>query len=315
MPTGPGKCCPRMGSLSWPSLCRSRDDITPAGQHRNGETILELWGPTRTPADPSSCSCHGAHSHSLPCTTASFKCELSSHAGSAACTLPYIYVTGFWMRATLGRHQTTHVKYGDPPVYKSQTFTHSCTQLTSSTQDSQACSSTAALMTFQMPPAIRPFDPNHWLCGSSPLPSSSSASDYHPVSEGSERDRKPTRRSVPICLQRCTRKHTCSPPSAVLAHSAPMCYASLFWPAQQASAGFPPPTARSKLPRAQTTVCFLQDFQLLPLSLWQWPPFHEECQGRLSECYSLFASCLLHSEMLLCHALPCMPCCAAHAPP
>eukprot|EP00891_Asterochloris_glomerata_P009035 jgi/Astpho2/9035/Aster-02697 len=51
-------------------------------------------------------------------------------------------------------------------------------------------------MSFQMPPAIRPFDPNHWLCGSSPLPRSDSWSGYRPVNEGPELNRKPTHRAA-----------------------------------------------------------------------------------------------------------------------
>ena len=49
-------------------------------------------------------------------------------------------------------------------------------------------------MSFQMPPAIRPFDPNHWLCGSSPVPRSDLMSGYHPVNEGAELKRDPLRR-------------------------------------------------------------------------------------------------------------------------
>ena len=215
------------------------------------------------------------------------------------------------------------VKYGDQPVY-SQAFTHSL-QTTHPTQhsDSEACSSAAALMSFQMPPAIRPFDPNHWLCGSSPLPCSNSRSGYQPVKDGPELNYQPTRRSVQICLLHSAAhtNHMLIALSCALAPSARMCSGSLLWPAQQACAGLPSPTARSKLPRttalpaALRQLCaFLQAFQLLPLYLWHWLPVQEERQGRLSE-FGLLLSSLLGAVVSLHIEMPLCPAFAAQGPP
>ena len=116
-------------------------------------------------------------------------------AGSALLSYMYKYLSPQASGSLPQWNITRHVcdKCGDQPAYKSHAFTQSCTQLTTSTHHSQACSSTAALMTFQMPPAIRPFDSNHWLCGSSPLAGSKSGNNYHPVNEGPELNSKPTR--------------------------------------------------------------------------------------------------------------------------
>ena len=176
---------------------------------------------TRGPADPSSCGWHGAVLAKAAQFNLFLKCEVCSQCriDPDAAVLCHIDVCQRLLEAShIGTSLDDAVNYGDQPAYKSQAFAQSCTHLTSSTQYSQACSSAAALMSFQMPPAIRPFDPNHWLCGSSPLPCSDSGSNYQPVNEGPELNRKPTSRSVPIVLaaQCCTHEHTCLSPSLAL---------------------------------------------------------------------------------------------------
>ena len=131
-----------------------------------------------------------------------------------------------------------------------------------------------------------------------------------------------------LAVQCCTHRRACSPPSVALAHSETMCCACLLWPAQQACAGFPSPTAEAKLsrtsalPGAPTQQCaFLQACWLLLLSLWHWRPFQEDRQGQLSEFgYSVInAVVFLHHTCctVRCSALhlPCMPCSAAQELP
>ena len=159
-------------------------------------------------------------------------------------------------------------------------------------------------MSFQMPPAIRPFDPNHWLCGSSPLPRSDSYTGYQPVNEGPELDHKPTRRSVRICLLRSGAQHcmltalclACSQCNDVLCLLVLACNASFCWlPLTHCRIK----AAQSHSPETLTQQCaFLQASWLLHPSLWGWLPFQEERQGRLSN-LTVSSSCCCHRFWVL----------------
>ena len=214
------------------------------------------------------------------------------------------------------------VKYGDQPVY-SQAFTHSCTQLTQhNTQTARLAAAQQHSCRSRCHPQSGPLTQTTGCVAPAPCPAATQGAVTSLSRKALSSTTSPhAGQSKSACCTVLRTQTTCSSPSPALAPSARMCSGSLLWPAQQACAGLPSPTARSKLPRTTALPAalrqlraFLQAFQLLPLSLRHWLPVQDERQGRLSEFGLLLSSLLgavvsLHIEMLLCPAF------AAQGPP
>ena len=190
------------------------------------------------PVDSSSFGCHGAYSLRLPSPAASFKCEVSSHAGDCSCTLSFQYLSeasgsesqsGTSPDAQL-TSQPINAKLSLNPAHSSPP-TSNTARLAAAQQ--QSCPSRCHLQsgpstptTGCVAPALCPAATQGAVTSLSTKAQSSTASPHAGQSQ--------TALLHSAALTNIYAHHPVG-----LARSASMFAASLLWSAQQASAGFP----------------------------------------------------------------------------